>query len=816
MHIDHDNLTLKTESDVEQKIIMPLLMESIYLEIPEGKIFTKKYLAPTLLDKTAGREGGYFPDYTIWMRGFPVLVVEAKAPEVPSEAGYREASLYARHLNQSYPTNLNPCRFLIATNGKILLAGYWDCKPILELNVMDLRVGSAALERLQEHCHARVLEAHAMACLRQVRLGRSVYPFNLAGGQALLTARRPVNSFAADLSPILRRYFSSSNQEITQEIIERAYVCSAEVTEYDRILEALLKDRLPVQRGTAVQQLRPGRHEEENVARAISEFCEERPETGQLQIIQGAVGSGKSLFTRRYKELMQDQNLSSRSRWAFVDFNASPPDLTHAEKWVCQSFVESFQTENPSLDLTSGEVLRGIFSSNIQKRRAIYQDLALASPQKAAVARAEDLAKWQDDPEESARGIAGYVLGSRHEILIAVMDNADRLDLNSQLRAFQLALWFMNRTRCFVILQMRDETYERYKNQPPLDTFRTGITFHISPPRFIDVVKRRLELSYEYLAHHAQKQPSYTTETGLRISYPKADLEKFLRDLYVDLFDRKRNISRVLEALAGWDVRRALEMFVSIITSGHLSVTAIASTVMGGRAVSITEQNILKILMRTEYSFFSDNSGFVSNIFAFDAEWQKPDNFMLIEALYFLAKNRKRVGQIGLEGYFSCRHVANELQRLGYIPEDILSGLNLLLRRQLIAADHMNFRSVGFDDSVRILASGFIHVRILAARLEYLYGIIPTTPIVEEDVANQLADFVKNESTRGKISFYQSVRAVEIFHGYLVRQRAANNTPFSASSDTGAAYVLSHISGAIQHSKNVRAGYSTEPDVLDF
>src|SRR4051812_26182817 len=103
-------------------------------------------------------------------------------------------------------------------------------------------------------------------------------------------------------------------------------------------------------------------------------------------------------------------------------------------------------------------------------------------------------------PEELAAGIADYVLGVRREVLVAVMDNVDRLDLANQLDAFQLALWFMHQTRCFVVLQMRDETYERYKNKPPLDTYRTNIAFHITPPRFVDVVKKRLELSMGYLA----------------------------------------------------------------------------------------------------------------------------------------------------------------------------------------------------------------------------------------------------------------------------------------------------------------------------
>ena len=151
MHIDHDNLILSNESDVEQKLLMPLLAEAIYLDIPQDKIFPKQYLAPTILDKSAGKSIGYYPDYTVWMRGFPLLVVEAKSPEVPTEVGYREASLYARHLNQLYPTNLNPTRFVLATNGKTLLAGFWDSPPVLELQVPNLRLGSVDLEKLQNH-----------------------------------------------------------------------------------------------------------------------------------------------------------------------------------------------------------------------------------------------------------------------------------------------------------------------------------------------------------------------------------------------------------------------------------------------------------------------------------------------------------------------------------------------------------------------------------------------------------------------------------------------------------------------------------------
>jgi len=529
---------------------------------------------------------------------------------------------------------------------------------------------------------------------------------------------------------------------------------------------------------TVVRELQPDRKSEETVARTISEFDKSRPRGGQLQIIQGA----------------------KHTRWAFVDFNVAPPELSSAYEWVCAKFVEDFQHQNPTLDLYSLATLRGIFSRNIQRRKGVYEALRKASPQEEEITRARDLLQWQDDPKEFARGIVDYVLGSRQEVLVAVMDNVDRLDLKQQLHAFQLALLFMGETGSFVILQMRDETYERFKNKPPLDTFRSGITFHISPPRFIDVVKRRLELSLEYLSAHAQDVQTYTLKTGFRITYPKSELGTFLRELYLELFERRHNVPRILEALAGWDVRKALEMFVSIITSGHLSEIAITSKVIGGSANAIKEHNVLKILMRTDYRFASDHSGVITNIFLFDRDWQKPDNFLLIETLYFLVMNRKRTGQIGLEGYWTCRHLAEALERFGYIPVDTLLALNYLLRRQLITADHLNYREVSFDDSVRISASGFMHLRILPTRLEYLFGALPTTPFLDGHTAQRMAEYVKRENSRGYLPAVEKARAVEVFYSYLfdLNRTIRAKQPF-VPANNGATLALRQINSALQN-----------------
>jgi hypothetical protein len=145
-----------------------------------------------------------------------------------------------------------------------------------------------------------------------------------------------------------------------------------------------------------------------------------------------------------------------------------------------------------------------------------------------------------------------------------------------------------------------------------------------------------------------------------------------------------------------------------------------------------------------------------------------------------------------------------------------LRALNLLLKRQLIAADHMNFSKVEFDDCVRILASGFIHLRVLSGRIEYLYGVLVATPLTDKRVAERLADIVKNESLRGTVNSYQTVAGVDEFYRYLVDEEKFLSNPFLQTSETGRSYVLHKIEEGIEHFRNAGLKFAQGPDILDI
>ena len=151
------------------------------------------------------------------------------------------------------------------------------------------------------------------------------------------------------------------------------------------------------------------------------------------------------------------------------------------------------------------------------------------------------------------------------------------------------------------------------------------------------------------------------------------------------------------------------------------------------------------------------------------------------------------MGRIGLEGYWTCRHITEQLELIGYIPADTLAGLNYLLRRQLIAADHLNFRQVNFDDSGKILALGFIHLRFLPADLN-IYTAYFRQRHSRRSYCAKDRRVHRTGEFRGHISARDKTYAVEELYRYLFEQHKLlrRKQPF-ASTKTGASLVLGKL-----------------------
>ena len=375
----------------------------------------------------------------------------------------------------------------------------------------------------------------------------------------------------------------------------------------------------------------------------------------------------------------------------------------------------------------------------------------------------------------------------------------------------------MHDMRCLVILQMRDTTFEAHKNDRPLDTYKTGQIFHISPPRFIDVVKRRLELSLRELADSAPETVRYTTPSGIKISYSKDKSGEFLKLIYLELFQRPTNTSRILEALAGRNVRKALDMFMAIITSGHMPEDLIATVASGSQTRRLPEYMVLKILMRQDYRFYNQNSGFISNIFHSNGNWERPSNFLVPEILFYLIGNRKVNGDNGQMGYVSVSRLIPYLEKFGYVSSDIYDASNYLLNRELIEADSATTSIISEDTCIKASASGWAHMRILASRSEYLVSILPTTPLNDNTLDARVFDLMQVENRFGKISFNQSNGILDLFYKYLSDQfiTLKSHPGYADSSVNGAQYIIRKLQEAKRFEHKSQQSATAQIDWLD-
>jgi type I site-specific restriction-modification system R (restriction) subunit len=134
-----DQIFLVNESDVEQKVVIPLLTNAE----PDGLGYsyihyqTKNSLKKLNIDKRNSSKV-YYPDYVILIEGLPLIVIEVKKLNEDLQEAYREARLYALEINSFYKSNINPCSLIMATDGNRLLAGKWDNNtPAINIEVNE-------------------------------------------------------------------------------------------------------------------------------------------------------------------------------------------------------------------------------------------------------------------------------------------------------------------------------------------------------------------------------------------------------------------------------------------------------------------------------------------------------------------------------------------------------------------------------------------------------------------------------------------------------------------------------------------------------
>ena len=517
-------------------------------------------------------------------------------------------------------------------------------------------------------------------------------------------------------------------------------------------------------------------------------YAERRNNPDPFILLLGGVGSGKSTFLQRYFTYLIENEIRENIVYVVINFNNATDSLEDIEKWICQEIVDRLVEANGEEFLSSDNLDR-YFAPDIRLlRKGPLSRLEKADPTEYARIISTKLIEWYEDPIKLCAGILRFYNGDKDISVVVAFDNVDRRDREQQLKIFQTVQWFRNKNKCFSILSLRDETYDAFRNQPPLDAFLKPFAFRISPPRFINVIKKRLELVIEYLTEQSEKNLTYELPNGIRIHYPATKLGKYLFSIYRSIFDPSRKVSVILEAISGKNTRRALEIFSEILISGYIKEDMIFSITEGGNK-SIPEWLIIKVLMRTNHKYYSRNHGYIYNIFSTPDSSVTANNYLIPEILEYLARNRKNSSSYSIEGYMYVPDILEYLSGIGYVKEDVLWALEELLEHSLISADHQRNKGINENDYIKITASGYYHIRLISSRAEYMANVSLDTHIYNYEIAKKI-------SQNREDSMKQAILRIELLEEYLKDELAKLRGAFPLFQDKAVSpeVVLGHFS----------------------
>ena len=359
---------LHTESDVEQKLLWPLLTTGV----PNGAglvsadVLTKLSIRRLEIGKGSSRKL-YYPDYMVVIAGLPVLVIEAKAPGESVDQALAEARRYATELNALFPSGINPCTRIVACNGAEIQSAPVDtADPDIKLKHSEISVGSALYAQLIDKCRRSVLQKHADEIRTRFRKTQYRRAVSYVGGPAFQNEELAPNTFGATIVGDYGHVFSPRTRDERTLIVREAYVPSLRRQRYLEPIDRLIRTavmpttaRLPALENTSVP------------TELVSALRERRNLENQVLLLIGSVGSGKSTFIDYASLVALPRELRERTVWARLNLNEAPLSAELAYGWISKAITNELKTAIPDEDVDDLATLEKIFRPELNAKNVV-------------------------------------------------------------------------------------------------------------------------------------------------------------------------------------------------------------------------------------------------------------------------------------------------------------------------------------------------------------------------------------------------------------------------------------------------------------
>ncbi|HEY3245709.1 MAG TPA: hypothetical protein VGM03_20380 [Phycisphaerae bacterium] len=446
-------------------------------------------------------------------------------------------------------------------------------------------------------------------------------------------------------------------------------------------------------------------------------------------LLVGDVGVGKTMFIRHLMRVDAPQVFSDALTF-YVDLGSRAVLADTLRTAILDELTGQLRALY-DIDVEESSFVRGVYNVDLLRfGKGVHAELREVDP---TGYKKEELgfliARLADRPEHLRRSLEHIQKGRRKQIILFV-DNLDQRTDDIQQRAFLIAHEMADHWPVVVFLSLRPETFARSTRGGVLAGYHPK-AFTISPPRIDRVLLSRLEFAKKLTSGEI-----LVDALGGRAIVSFAKLDTML-DAFLHSLQGNPDIVECIDNVSGGNVRLALDLTRSFFGSGHVDTQKIVELFPTSRGYRIPLHEFLRAITYGDCAYYDPSYSVITNLVDLHST-DRREHFLLPCMLAHLLAMGSRAGD---DGFVDAAGVFDEMQSLGYVPEQIDRGIAHAVERRLMT-------TMGHAQSVedhggrrcRITSVGAYHVRKLLSKFTYLDAIVVNTPILDLELRTRIKD----------------------------------------------------------------------------
>jgi hypothetical protein len=542
------------------------------------------------------------------------------------------------------------------------------------------------------------------------------------------------NRLHAQLHPLIQSIFLDIADQDPLEILQSCYVHTGSLRIVARDLNAVIVDAIP--KFLEEQGAEPVEQSETGSGRfgdAIAEALTSK--SGQLYLLLGGIGSGKTTFIKRYERAVGAPLLDSRALWFHLDFLEAPIDPATVEAYAWQELLKQLRSRYANNNFETRRNIKKAFADNCQTLSQTLRAFTMPAGE-FENALSPYLEKWQANVPEYAPRLLRVIQKDRRAKVILFIDNVDQLSPSHQGQVFLLAQRITRAIDSLTILALREESYYTANLQRTLTAY-TSRKFHIASPYFRKMIDSRIRYALDIL-ERSRGPVEYVLGRGIQID--RKAVADLLRIVEKSIFEGNRNIARFIEAICFGNMRQALDMFTLFMTSGATDVDKMLGIYEREGAYYVAFHEFVKSIMLGDRKYYKDEASPIMNLFDCGSD-RNSSHFTCVRIIRALSIRRGESSREG-QGYVEIGPFLSKSEDIFDNKQDFLRSLDRLLMRQLIEANTKSTESTAGASHVRLTSAGWYYFTYLVKSFAYLDLVLQDTPINDDSVAQRLTSLL--------------------------------------------------------------------------